>query len=138
MIVRRYTKSDVFGITKLAYNLHDNYVFNLDEFSSCFVCIDKGHVIGFITYSVIYERAEIIDIYIEKEYRRQKIGTKIIKKVIDECYKNNCENITLDVDIYNQAALDFYYSFDFKIVARRQHYYKNSMDDAYVMEKKLR
>ena len=138
MIIRRYIKSDIDEITKLARNLHVNYTFDLNEFSSCLVCTENDCIIGFITYFILYEKAEIIDIYVKMKYRKKKIGTKLIKKVIDECYKKDCENITLEVDINNQAALDFYYSFDFKIVARRQHYYNNGMDDAYVMEKKLR
>lgn len=138
MIIRNYQNNDVGEITKLAVNLHPNYVFSLNEFSSCMVSEEKNKIIGFIVYDIMYDRAEIIDIYVSENHRRKKVGSSLIKKVIDECYKNNCENITLDVDIYNQAALDFYYDFDFKIVARRQHYYKDSMDDAYVMEKKLR
>ena len=138
MIIRSYVKSDVDEITKLALELHDNYVFNLNNFSSCFVCMENNHIIGFVTYFILYEKAEIIDICVKTEYRKKKIGTKLIEKVIDECYKNCCENITLEVNINNQVALNFYNCFDFKIVARRKNYYNNGTDDAYVMEKKLR
>lgn len=138
MIIRSYVKSDVDEITKLALELHDNYVFNLNNFSSCFVCMENNHIIGFATYFILYEKAEIIDICVKTEYRKKKIGTKLIEKVIDECYKNCCENITLEVNINNQVALNFYNCFDFKIVARRKNYYNNGTDDAYVMEKKLR
>lgn len=137
MIIRKYHKKDIEEITNMGLNLHANYKFDLNDFSFCLVCEEDDAIIGFITYSIIYERAEILDIYVSKIHRKEKIGTKLLEKVILECVNKLCENITLEVDINNQVALDFYYSFDFKIVARRKDYYNNGMDDAYVMEKEV-
>ena len=71
MIVRTYRKQDISYINKLGSQLHDNYKFNLDSFSNCFVCEFEDKILGFVTYSIIYERAEIIDIVINENYRRR-------------------------------------------------------------------
>lgn len=139
MLIRKYKESDVESIVKLGKNLHKNYRFDLDVFSSCLVCEIDKRVIGFITYSIIYERAEIVDAYVDEPYRRKGYASKILEKIIEECKKNKCVNITLEVNIYNQPALDFYYKYDFKIVSRIKHYYNDDGvgADAYGMELEL-
>lgn len=136
MLIRKYNDKDKDKITKMGKHLHKNYVFSLDTFSSCLVCEDDGDVIGFITYDIMYERAEIIDVYVDKDHRRKKVGAHLIEKVISICTDNKCENITLEVNVNNKVALDFYYYFNFKIASRRKNYF-NKQDDAYVMERKL-
>jgi ribosomal-protein-alanine N-acetyltransferase len=138
MKIRTFKDTDVEKVNKLGRKLHDNYVFHLNEFSYCLVCEENNDIIGFVTYMVMYEKAEALDIYVENNFRRKKIGTKLLEMVIDECNKKNCENITLEVNVYNRTALDFYYHFGFEIVARREKYYNDGMDDAYVMERKFR
>ncbi|MEE0699626.1 MAG: ribosomal protein S18-alanine N-acetyltransferase [Bacilli bacterium] len=138
MIIRKYRESDINRITELGKNLHDNYKFDLDVFSSCMICEQNDGIIGFITYSIIYDRAEIVDAYIDARYRRKKYGSRLLEKIIDECKKRNCNNITLEVNQLNQPALDFYYKYGFKIVANKTHYYNNGRDDAYVMELEMK
>ncbi len=137
-MIRKYEDKDIEYIVSLGKNLHQNFKFHLDTFSNCLVYEFENKIIGFIIYSIIYERAEIVDIIIEDSFRRKKFGFKLLNKVIDECLENNCINITLEVNENNQAALDFYYNVGFKIVARINHYYSNGQEDAYLMEKKLR
>ena len=138
MLVRKYDKNDVDSINALGKKLHNNYKFHLNVFSSCLVCEEENKIIGFISYSIIYDRAEIIDVYIDDSHRRKKYGSRILEAIINECKKKNCVNITLEVNQLNQPALDFYYKHGFKIVANKVHYYNNGQDDAYVMELELR
>lgn len=134
--IERYSESDKNLIEKLGENLHDNYEFLLDEFSDCIVCRENDTIVGFITYSVIYERAEIIDIYVDDKYRRNKIGSILLEEVIRKIRNNNCENVTLEVNIENKNAIKFYESFGFKKEHIRKNYYKDS--DAYLMKLDLR
>ena len=138
MIIRKYQESDIKGIIRLGKNLHDDYKFNLDVFSSCMVCEQNGEIVGFITYSIIYDRAEIVDAYVDARYRRKKYGSRLLGKIIDECKKHNCNNITLEVNQLNQPALNFYYKYGFKIVSNKARYYNNGRDDAYVMELEMK
>ena len=136
MNIRFYNLNDLDLICKLGKNLHKNYSFNLDQFSYCLVIEKDNYIIGFVTYSIIYEIAEIIDIIVEEKERKKGYGKKLIKKVIYIAKDNNCNNITLEVNENNFFAIDFYKSLDFKIVAKRKSYYNN--ENGYLMKKDLR
>lgn len=138
MIVRTYNKQDIDYINKLGIELHNNYKFNLDSFSNCLVCVNKDKILGFVTYSIIYERAEIVDIIINESYRRTGCGLALINSIISECLMKNVNNITLEVNEENSGAIKFYEKLGFNKVAIRRNYYDNGNKNAYVMEKKLR
>lgn len=134
-MIRYYIKEDVDSINVLGNHLHSNYNFKLDTFSKCLVFIYDTKIIGFISYSIIYDRAEIIDIIIDDKYRNNGYGKHLITNVIEDCINNKCTNITLEVNENNINAINFYKKMDFNIVATRKNYYGN--DSAYLMEKKL-
>ena len=135
-MIRCYKKEDIKSIEALASLLHVNYKFYLDEFSNCLVYEYNNEIIAFITYSIIYERAEIIDIIVKEDYRNNKIGMKLLNAVINICKDQNCENITLEVKVDNKIAINFYKKFNFRVVSTRKDYYENS--NAFLMEKDLR
>lgn len=134
-MIRQYNDKDINEIAKLGLKLHDNYVFSLDEFSNCLVIEENNKIIGFITYSIIYERAEVIDIIIDEKERKKGYGNKLLSKVIEIAKENNCTNITMEVNVNNESAINLYKKNGFKIVSNRKNYYNDN--DAYLMELKL-
>ena len=129
-MIRNYNKDDIDNIEKLGNELHSNYKFNLDTFSKCLVFEDEK-IIGFITYSIIYDRAEIIDIIVSKEERNKGLGKRLLLEAINDCKTNNCKNITLEVRKSNKIAIDFYKKNGFNIISMRKKYYKE--EDGYLM-----
>lgn len=122
------------------HDLEIDYINSLGEyqvkknpFSLVIVYIMDGKIIGFLDYSVIYERMEINYIYVQEEYRRQNIGLTLIGYIIEN--HKECENITLEVNIYNEAAIHLYEKLGFKTVSKRLSYYNGV--DAYLMERRL-
>ena len=89
------------------------------------------NIIGFCIFDLIYDRCEIEYIAVDLEYINQKIASELIDYVIFECKKNNCCNISLEVNINNVSAIKLYEKFNFKIEALRKNYFNN--DDAYLM-----
>lgn len=136
MRIRNYNKDDYSYINKLGSLLHNDYKYKEDEFLSCLVCEENGKVIGFITYVIIYERAEIIDIIIDLDYRKKGYGFNLLKSAIAEIKKHDVENITLEVNSNNVSAIKLYEKHGFKVVAIRRKYYGDN--DAYLMKKDLR
>ena len=132
MIIRKYESSDKEEINKLGCLLHDNYSIHLDIFSKCIVMLEDKKIIGFLTYSIIYERAEIIDIIINPSYRENGYGKILLNNAINDIKENNCINITLEVNEKKIPALNLYKSLGFKVVTKRNNYYVNN--DAYLME----
>ena len=133
-MIKDYTNKDILDIEILGKNLHNNYKFSLDTFSKCKVIEINNSIIGFITYSIIYDRAEIIDIIIKEEFRNKGYAKKLIEEVIVELNNNQCKNITLEVNEKN-PAVKFYKKIGFEIVSIRKGYYNGQ--DGYLMEKKL-
>ena len=91
--------------------------------------IDNKYV-SFIVAQILYENADIIDIFTLEEYRRQGIARKLLKEVIDN---KQVENITLEVNINNKNAILLYNSLGFKEATKRKGYYNG--EDALLMLK---
>jgi ribosomal-protein-alanine N-acetyltransferase len=94
-----------------------------DPFSKFIVYLEDTKIIGFLSYSVIYERAEINYIFVLESYRGKKIASKMLNYMISSC--KICDNITLEVRKSNSIAISLYKKFGFKEVAIRENYYNN-------------
>lgn len=94
-----------------------------------------GKVVGFLKYSLIYDRIEIDNIFVEEDYRNRSIATKLMSRLISIAIENKAFNITLEVRVSNEIAIKLYKKFGFIEVATRRFYYGD--EDAILMEKKV-
>lgn len=136
MLIRNYVNKDINGINELGKLLHKNYQFYKDEFLNCVVVEENNKIIGFATYSIIYERGEIVDIIIKPKMRFRGYGLKLLNFIVEMIRKNGCVNITLEVNSTNVAAINLYNKLGFEVVAVRKKYYGEN--DGYLMKKDLR
>lgn len=112
----------------------ENFISNkLDPFVNEYGYYNND-LIGYINFSIIYERVELNYIFIKKEYRNKGFGKELMKYFIEFC--NNVSNITLEVNVNNIAAIKLYESFGFEKIAIRKNYYNN--DDAILMKKEMK
>ena len=138
MKIRFYSSNDIIKINELGNYLHKDYNFSLDEFSYCLICEEDNIFIGFINYSIIYERAEIVDIIINPNYRKNGYGKKLLEEALKIIKSKNCNVVTLEVNSKNKIAINFYTKFDFKIKSIRKNYYTlDNYSDGYLMVKEL-
>lgn len=112
-------------------NTFSEYQVQQNPFSKTYVYIEEGSIIGFLDYSVIYERIEINYIFVLEEYRKKGIAYQLINQMMK---MNDWENITLEVNIHNTPAIKLYKKLGFEIVATRPMYYDGV--DAYLMERR--
>ena len=98
-----------------------------------YVINDK--VIGYLDYSLIYDRMEIDNFCVLDEYRNQGIGTKLLAHLISIAISYRVINITLEVRVSNEIAINLYKKFGFREVALRKFYYGN--EDGILMEKQV-
>ncbi len=96
---------------------------------------EEDQVIGYLDYSLIYERMEIDQFYVEESRRREGIGNKIMSFLVALAIENHVVNITLEVRIGNEIARNLYKKFGFREVARRKFYYGD--EDGILMEKQV-
>ena len=90
------------------YLLEDSFIkketikheLNNNPFAIIKIYIEENIVKGYIYYSDIYDRIEINNIEVDKNYRNNKIGTKLLENLIKEN-----KDITLEVKITNEIAI---------------------------------
>lgn len=80
-------------------------------------------IVGYLIYDVIYNRCEIINIFVKNEFRNRKIATNMLKYLIDFAKNNDFYNITLEVRKDNLYAIKLYKNMGFLSVATRTSYY---------------
>ena len=109
--------------------------FKNNVFTRYFIYLEKNNIIGFINYYDLYDRYEIANIYVKEENRNQKIGSKLLEKVIKLGEQQQIKNITLEVKKDNVYAIKLYEKNKFKKVAIRKAYYDGT--DGILMERKM-
>ena len=85
--------------------------------------MEKDKIIGFLLYSLIYDRIEIEQFEVITKERRKGIGDKLLKYLIEKYQDISIKNITLEVKEDNIAAINLYKKYGFKKVSTRENYY---------------
>ena len=95
----------------------------------------EDKVIGYLEYSLIYDRMEIDNFSVMEDYRNQGIGTKLMAHLISIAIEYRVVNVTLEVRCSNEIAINLYKKFGFREVALRKFYYGD--EDGILMEKQV-
>jgi len=96
-----------------------------------YVYLDNDIPVGLISYSLIYDRIELEYIWVKGSFRRKGIASKLM----DKMFLEKVSNITLEVRVSNENALNLYKKYGFKVVSLRSNYY--GKDDAYLMIREM-
>jgi len=92
----------------------------------------KNNKSTFLNKEII--EAEILNISVMKEFRRNNIGLNLMKLILDKLESYDEYSIILDVRVSNNAAIKFYQIFNFEIISRRKDLYSNPVEDGYFMK----
>ena len=98
--------------------------------------VDGDNVLGYLDYSLIYDRMEIDNFLVNPLYRNMGIGNKLMTYLVSIAKNNNVDNITLEVRVSNMVAINLYKKYGFKDVAIRKYYYGD--EDGILMEMKVK
>ncbi len=105
-------------------------IFDINEIESPFrkyFCYEENNeIIGYFCIDIIYEKIELINIFVKNEFRNRKIGSNMLKYLIDFARKSNIYNITLEVNEENLYAIKLYESNGFMKKALRKGYYNGN------------
>lgn len=91
--------------------------------------------LGYLDYSLIYDRIEIDNIFVMENERGKGIATKMMAYLIGIAIQLRVVNITLEVRVSNELARKLYKNFGFREVALRKYYYGD--EDGILMEKQV-
>lgn len=104
--------------------------------SLCFLCFDEGHCFGTVVCKLEKRRSDLLDrgyiavLVVEKPYRTQGVGKKLVKLAIGEMIAQGAHEISLEAEVTNTGALKLYESLGF-IRDKRLHRYYLSGTDAF-------
>lgn len=106
-----------------------------NQFTNYYIYEQNQIPVGLINYYLMYERAELININVSLDYQNQKIGSKLIEFMLEECKNKDIKSITLEVKETNTKAINLYTKYGFKQIGIRKGYYQGI--DGILMEKEL-
>lgn len=101
----------------------------------CFLCSTRedNQLIGSIVskldlHKKVLRRGYIAMLAINKEFRRKKLASKLVLMSIREMIKRGCDEIVLEAEVNNDAALHLYENLGFLREKRLYRYYLNGVD----------
>lgn len=92
-----------------------------------------GQVVGFMIYEPHKSRRHILNFAVDREFRRQGIGTAMINKLLGKLTHERCNRIVLEVRETNLDAQLFFRSHGFRATTVIHDFYDDTDEDAYVM-----
>ena len=94
------------------------------------VAESNSGIIGYSVAHLVIDEMHLLNLSINKEFRRQKIGQLLLTLNIDYAHQKACSIITLEVRKSNIAAIGLYRKFGFKKITIRRGYYEPGGEDA--------
>lgn len=102
-----------------------------------FTAMRDGRVAGFLILSAVLDEAEILEVAVSGDLRRKGIASELMSEISNWCQKNGIAQIFLEVRESNLPARAYYKKFGFSENGRRKNYYRDPVEDAVLMSKKL-
>ena len=133
-MIKEYDSSPLFSVDNFTYKLTEKE-FSTNPYLKIITYVEKDKVIGFLLYSLIYDRIEIEQFEVITKERGKGIGDKLLKYLIEKYKDSDIKNITLEVKEDNIIAINLYKKYGFKKVSTREKYYDGI--NGLLMEKTL-
>ena len=93
-------------------------------------------IVGFAGLKVIIDEADVMNIVVKKDFRRNSIGSLLLENLISYARSKNLRIVNLEVNENNLSAIHLYDKFGFNHIGIRKKYY-NGESDAIIMRKCL-
>ncbi|MGG4198479.1 ribosomal protein S18-alanine N-acetyltransferase [Peribacillus frigoritolerans] len=106
---------------------------NHNQYAVYMVIEDEGKIAGYCGAWIVIDESHITNIAILPEYRGQKLGEALLRKMIEISISMGVVRITLEVRVSNAVAISLYEKLGFQKGGIRKNYYTDNQEDAYVM-----
>lgn len=103
---------------------------------SCWiVAMDEGRLVGYVGSQSVLGWADMMNLAVHPDYRRQHIAEELVETLIRQLKKNQVTCLTLEVRVSNIPAISLYEKMGFIAVGRRPGYYHKPREDALILRK---
>lgn len=103
--------------------------------SAWLVAVENQHVVGYIGSQSVLGEADMMNVAVSPEFRRQGIARTLVQKLIDLLRGKGVHCLTLEVRASNAGAILLYEEIGFVQVGRRPNYYSSPKEDALILRK---
>jgi [ribosomal protein S18]-alanine N-acetyltransferase len=93
----------------------------------------ESRLVGMIVLWLIEDEAHIATLAVHPEYRRERIGARLLAFALQDALQHGAREAMLEVRKSNQVAQTLYRKFGFEIITQRARYYKDNNEDALLM-----
>lgn len=107
------------------------------DFFSLPIVYDGEELIGYAVLFCIFEDAELQNIAVDRRYRGQGLGAKLLDCCLEKARRKGAERIFLEVREGNTPARRLYEKCGFLFYGRRKNYYRDPVEDALLMVRSL-
>ena len=105
--------------------------------STWLVAVEDGVVCGYVGSQSVLDGADMMNIAVHPDYRKQGIAYNLVDKLIGLLKAKNVISLSLEVRVSNENAINLYHKMGFEVIGRRPGYYRNPREDAYIMRKEF-
>ncbi|WEG72793.1 ribosomal protein S18-alanine N-acetyltransferase [Vagococcus intermedius] len=98
-----------------------------------FVMLSNQAVIGYISYRIMLDEAEIYNVAVLPDWQGKGLANKLLKECLATLKLVGVRTVFLEVRVGNQAAIKLYRQNNFEKVGLRKKYYHHPLEDALVM-----
>jgi ribosomal-protein-alanine acetyltransferase len=96
-----------------------------------------AEVLGYVVALLVGSEAEIADLAVSPDARRQGIGRALLAGALAELKAAAVRTVYLEVRESNRAARALYETNGFEAVGRRRGYYRSPVEDALVLRREI-
>jgi len=97
------------------------------------VAKEGDHIVGYAGLWLSLDEAHITTFAVLPEYRRRKIGERMLLSIFERAERLGAEWLTLEVRASNLPAQRLYEKYGFRPAGIRRHYYSDNNEDAIIM-----
>ena len=120
---------DAWSINNLISEFNNTY-------SHFFAQERDGKIVGYVCVRIMYEEAQVCNIAVLPEFRRQGIATALVQAMANFATEVGCERCELEVNTENLPAAELYKKCGFEVAGVRTNFYRRNRyksRDAYTM-----
>lgn len=140
MIIRKMTEDDLPQVCAIEEETfsdpwsEEDFRKSMNEANNSYIVAEiDGKVVGYCGYWGIVGEGYIYNVAVKREYRRQAIGYRMLKSLLDEAIGRGITSFTLEVRCSNEAAIRLYESLGFVRTGIRRDFYSKPKEDAVIM-----
>ncbi len=89
-----------------------------------------GLAIGYISYIVIGDEADLVNIAVLPEYRGKGVGQALLHELVMDASSRDLKCVHLEVRESNQVAISLYTKYGFTVVGVSKNHYSNPTENA--------